>query len=242
MSGTEADHTLTFTPRQIPESEPAVTLFSRIKTMAESADNCGDLNDVTGVLCRVQRLITESGAGEDDSGLSGMSAVTCRSVPCNARVVPGWLSALAAVVCLVTGCHWFFGFWRDNGGNPRRSVTFCGRGELPAVSECLFTLLCRQMWRDLDVWRRVSDRERLENTAICYRTEDWCCYWTAGIWSELQEGCPAPEEQNTPGLQPQCQNHHHVRRYRQPTGSGAIARKTGPHSCLFPAGNRHTHI
>lgn len=242
MNGTAADHALTFTQGQIPESEQPVTLLSRIKTMAESADNSGDLNDVTDVLCRVQRLITELGAGEDDSGLSGMSTVTCQRVPGNAKVVPGWLSALAAVVCLVSGCHWYFGHWRDNGGNPRRSVTFSGRGALPDVSECLFTLLCRQMWRDLDVWRRVSDRERLENTAIWYRTEDWCCYWVAGIWSALQEGNPAPEGQKTPDQQSQCQNHHHLRRYRQLTGPGAIVRKTGPHCCLFPAGNRHTHI
>lgn len=225
-----------------PGPELPVTLLSRIKMLAESADNSSDLNEVTAVLCRALHLVTETGAGEDDSGPHGMREFTCHRVPSCARVVPGWLSALAAVVCLVTGCYWYFGYGCDNGGNPRRNVTFCGVGELPDVSECLFTLLCRQMWRDLDVWRRVSDRERLENTATWYRTEDRCCYWVAGIWSALQKGSPAPEGQKTPGLQTQCQNHHHLRRYRQLTDPGAIVRKTGPHCCLFPAGNRHIHI
>lgn len=205
-----------------PGPELPVTLLSRIKMLAESAGNSSDLNDVTAVLCRALHLVTETGAGEDDSGPYGMREFTCHRVPSRARVVPGWLSALAAVVCLVTGCYWYFGYGCDNGSNPRRSVTFCGPGELPEVSECLFTLLCRQMWRDLDVWRKVSDRERLKYTAAWYRTEDWCCYWTAGIWSALQGCSPVPDGQNTSGLQPQCRNHHRLRRFRQLSGGGLV--------------------
>lgn len=211
-------------------TETPVTLPARIQMLAESADNSGDLNEVTAVLCRARQLITEAGAGKGDTSSSGMREFTCHRVPSRARVVPGWLSALAAVVCLVTDCYWYFGYGCDNGGNPRRSVTFCGGGELPEVSGCLFTLLCRQMWRDLGAWRKVSDRERLKTTATWYRTEDWCCHWTAGIWSALQD---------TSCLQPRHRNHH-LRRFRQLKCTGTVLR--GSHPCLFPAGTRHVHI
>ncbi|EHG9001902.1 hypothetical protein J4L15_004801, partial [Salmonella enterica subsp. enterica serovar Java] len=72
MSRTEADGVLTFTVAQepAPASEVSVTLLSRIKTMAESADNSGDLHEVTAVLLRAQRLTEASGEGE--SGSSGI--------------------------------------------------------------------------------------------------------------------------------------------------------------------------
>ncbi|ENY9070536.1 hypothetical protein ACF140_002540 [Salmonella enterica] len=240
MSGTEADYTLTFTPRQIPESEPAVALFSRIKTMAKSADSKGSLHEVTVVLCRVQHLIKESGPGDGDSVPANDREFTCHHCPCDARVIPGWFSALTAVACLVTGCHWYFGRRRDNSGKSRRTVTFCGRGELAEVTECLFTLLCRQMWRDLDIWRRDSERFHLKTASTRNRTDEWRRGWTAGIWSALLEHDTPPGEQNIPGPRQDC---HHCRRWYQPlTGTAVVIRETGPHSCLFPAGNRHTHI
>lgn len=243
MSRTEADGVLTFTVAQEPAPAPeaSVTLLSRIKTMAESADNSGDLHEVTAVLLRALRLTEVSGAGEEDAGSSGIREFTCHRVPCSARVVPGWLSALTAVVCHVSGCHWCFGRWRDGHGNPRRSVTFRGRGALPAVAECLFTLLCRQMLRDLNIWQKVSDRERLETTATWYRTEDWCCHWAAGIWSALLAPDIPADEPDTPGVRQQYHYYCH-RRYQQLTGSGAFISTSGAHSCLFPAGNRHIHI
>ncbi|EFS2650358.1 hypothetical protein HX362_003227 [Salmonella enterica] len=240
MRGIKADHVRTGTQVPLPESAPAVPLLSRVKTMVKSADSNGSLHEVIAVLCRVQYLIKESWPGNVDSGPANDRAFMCHHCPSDARIIPGWLSALSAVACLVTGCRWYFGRRRDNSGTPRRSVTFCGRGELAEVTECLFTLLCRQMLRDLDIWRRDSERLRLKTAATRNCTDKWRSGWIASIWSALLEHASRTGEKNTPGARQDCDCCHTWS--QSLSGNAAVIRETEPHSCLFPAGNRHTHI
>lgn len=120
-------------------------VLSRIKKLMALADNTGNVHEAAVALRQAQVLMMKYGVAPEAVALAEITSETCRNIPSNALSVPGWLNALVTVVCMIAGCRSYYGWYQHSDRKKRRSVTFYGIGERPAVACYLFGVVCRQL-------------------------------------------------------------------------------------------------
>lgn len=176
-------------------------VLSRIKKLMALADNTGNVHEAAVALRQAQALMMKYGVAPEAVELAEITSETCRNIPSNALSVPGWLNALVTVVCMIAGCRSYYGWYQHSDRKKRRSVTFYGIGERPAVACYLFGVVCRQLKRDaehylhtacthpllkLSTIRRRMDEYRLPAAQYC--DEEKRCI-QPGVVAQVVELC-----------------------------------------------------
>lgn len=159
------------------------------------ADNTRNPHEAAAALRQAQALMSKYGV-EPESVASGViKTETCRNITSHALAVPGWLNALVSVVCMASGCRSYYGWYQHRDKRKRRSVTFYGFGERPAVAGYLFGVVCRQLKRDADHYLHTAcAHPLLKLSTIRRRMDEYRLYWVAGVWSVLESSEPEAAE------------------------------------------------
>lgn len=170
-------------------------VLSRIKKLMALADNTGNVHEAAVALRQAQALMMKYGVAPEAVELAEITSETCRNIPSNALSVPGWLNALVTVVCMIAGCRSYYGWYQHSDRKKRRSVTFYGIGERPAVACYLFGVVCRQLKRDAEHYLHTAcTHPLLKLSTIRRRMDEYRLYWVAGVWSVLESVEPESSE------------------------------------------------
>lgn len=170
-------------------------VLSRIKKLMALADNTGNSHEASVALRQAQALMRKYGVAPESAVLTEVKTETCRNIPSNALSIPGWLNALVSVICLAAGCRSYYGWYQHSDKKKRRSVTFYGFGERPAVAGYLFGVVCRQLKRDADHYLHTAcTHPLLKLSTIRRRMDQYRLYWVGGMWSVLESFEPAISE------------------------------------------------
>ncbi|EHC99577.1 hypothetical protein LTSEURB_4813 [Salmonella enterica subsp. enterica serovar Urbana str. R8-2977] len=170
-------------------------VLSRIKKLMALADNTGNVHEAAVALRQAQVLMMKYGVAPEAVALAEITSETCRNIPSNALSVPGWLNALVTVVCMIAGCRSYYGWYQHSDRKKRRSVTFYGIGERPAVACYLFGVVCRQLKRDAEHYLHTAcTHPLLKLSTIRRRMDEYRLYWVAGVWSVLESVEPESSE------------------------------------------------
>ncbi|HDC1597119.1 TPA: DUF2786 domain-containing protein [Salmonella enterica] len=170
-------------------------VLSRIKKLMALADNTGNSHEASVALRQAQALMRKYGVAPESVVLTEVKTETCRNIPSNALSIPGWLNALVSVICLAAGCRSYYGWYQHSDKKKRRSVTFYGFGERPAVAGYLFGVVCRQLKRDAEHYLHTAcAHPLLKLSTIRRRMDEYRLYWVGGMWSVLESFEPAISE------------------------------------------------
>jgi len=170
-------------------------VLSRIRKLMVLADNSGNPHEGATALRQAQALMAKYGVAPESVSLAEVRSETCRNIPSNALSVPGWLNALVSVVCMAAGCRSYYGWYKYNDKRKRRSVTFYGFGERPAVAGYLFGVACRLLKRDAEHYLHTAcAHPLLKLSTIRQRMDEYRLYWVAGVWSVLESFEPPASE------------------------------------------------
>ena len=170
-------------------------VFSRIRKLMALAENSGNTHEATVALRQAQSLMRKYGVAPESAELTEVKTEICRNIPSNALAVPGWLNALVSVICMTAGCRSYYGWYQYSDKKKRRSVTFYGFGERPAVAGYLFGAVCRQLKRDAEHYLHTAcAHPLLKLSTIRRRMDEYRLYWVAGVWSVLESFEPATSE------------------------------------------------
>src|SRR5476649_2507146 len=124
-------------------------LLRRIRKLMALGSRNNNGHEAARALRLAQVLMQRHNLSEEDITLSAIREIECRQVYTDAVSIPGWLNALAAVVCMATGCRCWFGWYQTTttGGRERehRSLHFYGLNERPEVAQYIFMVLARQL-------------------------------------------------------------------------------------------------
>ncbi|EKB8747607.1 DUF2786 domain-containing protein [Salmonella enterica] len=170
-------------------------VLSRIKKLMALADNTVNAHEAAVALRQAQALMMKYGMAPEAVALAEITSETCRNIPSNVLSVPGWLNALVTVVCMTAGCRSYYGWYQHSDRKKRRSVTFYGVGERPAVACYLFGVVCRQLKRDAEHYLHTAcTHPLLKLSTIRRRMDEYRLYWVAGVWSVLESVEPESSE------------------------------------------------
>lgn len=156
-------------------------VLSRIKKLMALADNTGNVHEAAVALRQAQALMMKYGVAPEAVELAEITSETCRNIPSNALSVPGWLNALVTVVCMIAGCRSYYGWYQHSDRKKRRSVTFYGIGERPAVACYLFGVVCRQLKRDAEHYLHTACTHPLLKLSTIRRRMDEYRLATASV-------------------------------------------------------------
>ncbi len=122
---------------------------ARIRRLMALGTRNSNPHEAARAVALAQRLMQRHGMTPDMLSLSGITESVCLSLTSNADKVPAWLSSLATVVCMATGCRCWFG-WHvhvssQGTSSVRRSLHFYGFSERPEVALYIYTVLQRQL-------------------------------------------------------------------------------------------------
>src|SRR5471030_2191640 len=124
-------------------------LLRRIRKLMALGTRNSNAHEAARALRLAQQLMQRHNLSEMDVTLSDISETECLQVYTDAVSIPGWLNALAAVVCMATGCRCWFSWYntasRTGQSRRRRSLHFYGLNERPEVALYVFTVLSRQL-------------------------------------------------------------------------------------------------
>ncbi|EIK1792951.1 DUF2786 domain-containing protein [Salmonella enterica] len=170
-------------------------VLSRIRKLMALADNTGNSHEASVALRQAQALMRKYGVAPESVVLTEVKTETCWNIPSNALSIPGWLNALVSVICLAAGCRSYYGWYQHSDKKKRRSVTFYGFGERPAVAGYLFGVVCRQLKRDAEHYLHTAcAHPLLKLSTIRRRMDEYRLYWVGGMWSVLESFEPAISE------------------------------------------------
>lgn len=170
-------------------------VLSRIRKLMALADNTGNPHEASVALRQAQALMMKYGVTPGSVVMAEIKSETCSNIPSNALSIPGWLNALVSVICLAAGCRSYYGWYQHSDKKKRRSVTFYGFGERPAVAGYLFGVVCRQLKRDAEHYLHTAcAHPLLKLSTIRRRMDEYRLYWVGGMWSVLESFEPAISE------------------------------------------------
>ncbi|EHL4431062.1 TPA: DUF2786 domain-containing protein [Salmonella enterica] len=170
-------------------------VLSRIRKLMALADNTSNSHEASVALRQAQALMMKYGVTPGSVVMAEIKSETCRNIPSNALSIPGWLNALVSVICMAAGCRSYYGWYQHSDKKKRRSVTFYGIGERPAVAGYLFGVVCRQLKRDADHYLHTAcTHPLLKLSTIRRRMDQYRLYWVAGMWSVLESFEPESSE------------------------------------------------
>lgn len=114
--------------------ERLVSLIRKLLKLSRSNSN---IHEAWLALSRAQRLMEKYGISELDATLSSVREVDSQGAPSEAEKVPEWMTHLAWAVGHAFGCWPYFSWRNTSSGTCRRTVTFYGFSERPAVAAVL---------------------------------------------------------------------------------------------------------
>jgi hypothetical protein len=174
-------------------------LLQRIRKLMALGSRNDNAHEAARALRLAQKLMQRHNLSETDVNLSAIRETECRQVYCDAVNIPGWLNALAAVVCMATGCRcWFNGYQaitREGNHRYRRSVHFYGLHERPEVASYVFTVLSRQLKTAAQEHMKTAYRlSRLKLQTKRNRADQFREGWVSGVWVVLGSFAPSDKE------------------------------------------------
>lgn len=174
-------------------------LLRRIRKLMALGTRNSNANEAARALRLAQQLMQRHNLSEVDVNLSDISERECLQVYTDAVSIPGWLNALAAVVCMATGCRCWFGWYQStsSGGRERerRSLHFYGLNERPEVAQYIFVVLARQLKDATTEHMNSSYRlKRLKLQTKRNRADQFREGWVTGVWMVLEAFAPSDKE------------------------------------------------
>ena len=174
-------------------------LLKRIRKLMALGSRNDNANEAARALRLAQKLMQRHNLSETDVNLVAISETECRQVYSDAVNIPGWLNALATVVCMATGCRcWFSGYQavtREGNRRYRRSVHFYGLHERPDVALYVFTVLSRQLKAATQEHMKTAYRlSRLKLQTKRNRADQFREGWVSGVWVVLESFAPSEKE------------------------------------------------
>ena len=174
-------------------------LLRRIRKLMALGSRNNNVHEAARALRLAQVLMQRHNLSEDDITLSAIRETECRQVYTDAVSIPGWLNALATVVCMATGCRCWFGWYctvtAEGRQRERRSVHFYGLNERPDVALYAFTVLARQLKDATKQHMHCAYRlKRLKLQTKRNRADQFREGWVVGVWIVLEAFAPSDKE------------------------------------------------
>ncbi|WJV63457.1 DUF2786 domain-containing protein [Pectobacteriaceae bacterium CE70] len=146
-----------------------------------------------------QVLMQRHNLSQDDVAVCAVQEAVSYQVYTDAISIPGWLNALAAVVCMATGCRCWFSWYRTvtrvGRQRDRRSLHFYGLNERPDVALYVFTVLSRQLKNATTCHMRSAYQlKRLKLRTKRNRADQFREGWVVGVWNVLEPFAPTEKE------------------------------------------------
>lgn len=173
---------------------------ARIRRLMALGTRNSNPHEAARAVALAQRLMQRHGMTPDMLSLSGITESVCLSLTSNADKVPAWLSSLATVVCMATGCRCWFG-WHvhvssQGTSSVRRSLHFYGFSERPEVALYIYTVLQRQLRAASETHMEQYRPRRMLLRTRRRRADQFREGWVSGVWQVLRSFAPS-EEENT---------------------------------------------
>ncbi|MBP2195030.1 DUF2786 domain-containing protein [Pantoea cypripedii] len=173
-------------------------ITARIRRLMALGTRNSNPHEAARAVALAQRLMQRHGLTPDMLSLSEVTESVCLSLTSDAEKVPAWLSSLATVVCMATGCRCWFG-WHvhvstHGVSSVRRSLHFYGFSERPEVALYIFTVLQRQLRVDADAHMAGYRTRRILLRTRRRRADQFREGWVSGVWQVLQSFSPTEEE------------------------------------------------
>ncbi|MGX5056698.1 DUF2786 domain-containing protein [Enterobacter asburiae] len=170
----------------------------RIRRLMALGTRNSNPHEAARAVALAQRLMQRNGLTPDMLSLSDVSESVCLSLTSDAEKVPAWLSSLATVVCMATGCRCWFG-WHvhvssQGVSSVRRSLHFYGFSERSEVALYIYTVLQRQLRAATDVHMAGYRSRRILLRTRRRRADLFREGWVSGVWQVLQSFSPSGEE------------------------------------------------
>lgn len=155
-------------------------LVSLVRKLLELSRSNSNAHEAGLALSRAQRLMEKYGISELDATLSSVREVASQIAPSEAEKVPEWMTSLAWAVGHAFGCRPYFSWRYTSSGDCRRTVTFYGFSERPAVAAYAFDVLTRQLKDATAAWLKTQSK-KLKLTTRRKRAELFRAGWVEGM-------------------------------------------------------------
>ncbi|WP_264189801.1 DUF2786 domain-containing protein [Yersinia bercovieri] len=174
-------------------------LLRRIRKLMALGTRNNNAYEAARAVRLAQVLMQRHNLSQDDVEISAVHEQVSYQVFTDAYSIPGWLNALAAVVCMATGCRCWFSWYhtvnRAGQPRPRRSLHFYGLNERPEVALYVFTVLSRQLRDATEFHMRTAYRlKRLKLQTKRHRADQFREGWVVGVWNVLESFAPSERE------------------------------------------------
>nr|WP_310615700.1 DUF2786 domain-containing protein [Pantoea cypripedii] len=171
---------------------------TRIRRLMALGTRNSNPHEAARAVALAQRLMQRHGLTPDMLSLSDVSESVCLNLTSDAEKVPAWLSSLATVVCIATGCRCWFG-WHihtstQGESSVRRSLHFYGFSERPEVALYIYTVLQRQLRVATDAHMAGYRTRRILLRTRRRRADQFREGWVSGVWQVLQSFAPSAGE------------------------------------------------
>lgn len=171
---------------------------ARIRRLMALGTRNSNPHEAARAVALAQRLMQRHGLTPDMLSLSDITESVCLSLTSDADKVPAWMSSLATVVCMATGCRCWFG-WHihvspQGVSSVRRSLHFYGFSERPEVALYIYTVLQRQLRVATDAHMAGYRTRRILLRSRRRRADQFREGWVSGVWQVLQSFSPSGEE------------------------------------------------
>ncbi|HDC4528641.1 TPA: DUF2786 domain-containing protein [Enterobacter cloacae] len=155
-------------------------LVSLVRKLLELSRSNSNAHEAGLALSREQRLMEKYGISELDATLSSVREVASQSAPSEAEKVPEWMTRLIWAVGHAFGCRPYFSWRYTPSGDCRRTVTFYGFSERPAVAAYAFEVLTHQL-KDATAVYLETQSKKLKLTTRRNRAELFRAGWVEGM-------------------------------------------------------------
>ncbi|MCI4185344.1 DUF2786 domain-containing protein [Dickeya dianthicola] len=174
-------------------------LLRRIRKLMALGTRNNNAYEAARAVRLAQVLMQRHDLSPEDLALGDVQEAVSYQIYSDAISIPGWLNALAAVVCMATGCRcwfsWHHSATRTGQARRRRSLHFYGLNERPEVGLYVFTVLSRQL-REATVLHMHSTYrlKRLKVQTKRNRADQFREGWVVGVWNVLESFEPSEKE------------------------------------------------
>ncbi|MCX8959065.1 DUF2786 domain-containing protein [Erwinia psidii] len=154
-------------------------LLNLVRKLLALGRNNNNAHEAGLALQRAQQLMARYGISELDAGLTSVQEMASSTAPSDAEKVPEWMINLVRCVSQGFGCRAYYS-WRLTPSGYRRSVTFYGFSEKPAIAAYAFDVLTRQL-KDATSSYLSSQSKRLKLATRRARAEQFRDGWVCGV-------------------------------------------------------------
>ncbi|WP_458575210.1 DUF7168 domain-containing protein [Phytobacter sp. MRY16-398] len=172
--------------------------MQRIQRLMALGTRNSNQHEAARALALAQRLMLRHNLSAEMLAGAEIREAVCYNLVSNASKVPAWLSSLATVVCMASGCRCWFGWHVHTTAaghqRQRRSVHFYGFRERPSVAQYIFTVLQRQLRISTERHMATYKGRRILLRTLRSRADQFREGWVTGVWLVLKSFAPTGEE------------------------------------------------